>query len=76
MSTKNGKKQEEDRTITVSTPREVLSDGTVFEQTTEGQYQIHDRADKKFIVPKDNQDPWTVWQSNGFPLSASGSSGE
>jgi len=45
--------------------------GTVFEQTTEGQYQIHDRADKKSIVPNGNQDPWIVWQNNGFPPSSS-----
>jgi len=66
-----GKKDKEDKTIAVSTPGEVLLDGTLFEQTIEGRYQIYDRPDNKFIVPKDNQNPWTVWQNNGityFPL--------
>jgi len=65
-----GKKDKEDLTITVSTPGEVLSDGTVFEQTIEERYQIYDQTEEKFIVLKDNQDPWTVWQNNGFPPSA------
>jgi len=65
------KKQKEDKTIAVSTPGEVLSNGTVFEQTIEERFQVYDRTDERFIVPKDNQDPWTVWQNNGttyFPL--------
>jgi len=65
------KKDKENLTITVSTPGQVLSDGTVFEQTDNERYQIYDRTDEKFIVPKDNQDPWSVWQNNNttyFPL--------
>lgn len=66
------REEEEDSTITVSTPGEVLLGGLVFEQTTEGRYIVCDQTERKIIVPRNNQEPWTAWENGDtvyFPLS-------
>jgi len=60
-----GKKDKEDKTITVTTPGEVFSD-VAFEQTSEGHYIVYDRLEEKFIIPRDEQDPWTNYKNGAF----------
>jgi len=63
--TLKGKKDKEDKTITITTPGEVFSD-VAFEQTSEGHYIVYDRLEEKFIIPRDEQDPWTNYKNGAF----------
>ena len=65
MFTLKDKKDKEDKTITISTPGENFSD-VVFEQTSGDHYIVYDRLEDKFIIPRDEQDPWTNYKNGAF----------